>query len=559
MKVKKIISLFLAIFILLVGISPNVYALENPTYTFLEGWQPMWQDVEYDWSFNDGTGQFLNLKGTLYAKYNSAVQNFAPDNVLLQKEKSYHSLSGWNGVIFVETKKLKPWMNKIMWADYNAYHDVKYVTNKDTSLFGIIITCWQNDLCSMSIYGWNDYSFPDNYYYGNTKLRWVTVNNWQMVLVKDFVINRSTDPDFMIYSTIEVSKKYNDQTQINESRLKMSVDVETKPWSGIIRKPTETTRLTAIWPWTIWYSHFYFTDYNFLELKFLNYLNVYSIDRNLIKKDVDKIHNFVQSSPNEELKQNPMIYEAYFRNMQLNMFWYLFEHWFKQMRSTDKDLEDAGINTNSDIFNLTELKEWQTDFAFQECENFQILCHIKNAVWYLVYKIWQIFSAIFNPLISVIKNIWNWFADVVKGIFTWLFESIKNFPPIKWLIDTFHPMLVILWDYFMSYFTPIWDIFTGKTNLQDITWWDQEYICSKEPSNFIMESTTPAGKKPMEALWAFIYFINPLPPLEWAEICTGLWMKRIEYGKNTILDVFLFNIFVFAGIWFAFIWLRRYN
>lgn len=74
----------------------------------------------------------------------------------------------------------------------------------------------------------------------------------------------------------------------------------------------------------------------------------------------------------------------------------------------------------------------------------------------------------------------------------------------------------------MSYFTPIWDIFTGKTNLQNIAWGNQEYICSKETSNFIIENTTPAGKKPMEALGAFIYFLNPLPPQEGAKICTGL-------------------------------------
>lgn len=158
----------------------------------------------------------------------------------------------------------------------------------------------------------------------------------------------------------------------------------------------------------------------------------------------------------------------------------------------------------------------------------------------------------FSNLIYAFQLMYNWFAKSINFIFSFvksLFTTWSSF---------YNNFLIPAWDYIRSFYEPFYKIFNWETDLSTFFWGDQEYMCQKD-SNFFIENTTNQWKKPMESLGAFLYFINPIPPAEGSTICTSLGLKKIEYWQSTFIDVLLFNIFVFAGIWFMFIWLRRYS
>lgn len=558
---KKILSLILAVFILLLSIIPITHAIQNDNYKFLDGWQPRWIDYPYAMNITTEKGT-LSLSGSIYAQYNPMVINYLHYDTPLKWESWYRWLSWWSGIIFVESKKLKPWINKILYTDYNGLYK-EYITTDDSSPFWINIYCWENWKCNINPYVWLSYNFPDEYYITEF-LRWKIINNENMTLVKDYVIDINSSPDFILYSSIENYNFYNEQTHQDESRIRLSVDVETEPWSGKFRKVTDTTIITAFFPDKI-QKYNSLNDVSF-ELKFFDYTKAYSVWNELLKDDINKIWSFINWHVWNNYEKYSYVFQDYYSFMQNQIFFYLMNFWLSSEKS---DIIDSNNPWHESWLNVFQIPKINFKKPVSPTCSFDVFNWISCAVewlWYFfnnfIYFFVSIFNWIidfFNFIIKFISWVFNWFLNIFKEFALWIFESIKNFPPIKWVIDTFHPFLKVLYDYFMSYFTPIWDIFTGKTNLQNIAWGNQEYICSKETSNFIIENTTPAGKKPMEALGAFIYFLNPLPPQEGAKICTGLWMKRIEYGKSTILDIMLFNIFVFAGIWFAFIWLRRYN
>ena len=178
--------------------------------------------------------------------------------------------------------------------------------------------------------------------------------------------------------------------------------------------------------------------------------------------------------------------------------------------------------------------------AENSCQWVDISCHVKSGV-----------SSFFTWLKGLISDLFTSLPNLIWDFLKSLLNSIYS--KFEWFLKPF-------WDYIVSFFKPLWSLFfdlsTWNFDWHKYLWWDQEYLCSKK-SNFIIETTTWQWEKPMQSLMLFLYFINPLIISDNTNVCTNLWIQKLNYWKSTLVDVMIFNIFVAAGIWFPFIYLRK--
>ncbi len=174
------------------------------------------------------------------------------------------------------------------------------------------------------------------------------------------------------------------------------------------------------------------------------------------------------------------------------------------------------------------------------CQWVDISCHVKSGV-----------SSFFTWLKGLISDLFTSLPNLIWDFLKSLLNSVYS--KFEWFLKPF-------WDYIVSFFKPLWSLFfdlsTWNFDWHKYLWWDQEYLCSKK-SNFIIETTTWQWEKPMQSLMLFLYFINPLIISDNTNVCTNLWIQKLNYWKSTLVDVMIFNIFVAAGIWFPFIYLRK--
>lgn len=246
-------------------------------------------------------------------------------------------------------------------------------------------------------------------------------------------------------------------------------------------------------------------------------------------------------------------YDAYTSMSQDNTWFRDFLVWWENASKLIYNLKDffgvsdvssavAGTGASSNPENWND----DTTLWLFNCELLEVTCHIRNVEktlkwvikWWVAWVNWFIKTVLWEIAFG--------FWDLVKDFYSWFSETefYKNY--VKQIID-----------YLLSFFEVLFKLVTFQYNWDDIRWGNQEYICSKNLT-FLDESSTAPGKKPIESLWALIYLLSPYPPDEWQFICTSLWLKEIHYNESTFVDLLLFNIFIFASVWFGFIWLRKY-
>lgn len=182
----------------------------------------------------------------------------------------------------------------------------------------------------------------------------------------------------------------------------------------------------------------------------------------------------------------------------------------------------------------------------------------KDDEWYFICETTEIWCHIKNLGISIGKffgNIWNWFADIIKGIFSWIWEGIKIITlPIQELFIKIKNTIKQVFGFIQS-------IFIRDLNEH------QKISCD---ANFNFAITEEERKKAdlkfaeyveenfswvMDWVFAFsnnfitiIRFIDPVIPANWSEICTYAWVKRVNYSTNSFIDVFFVMIFVLGII-----------
>lgn len=540
MKMKKILVFILLTLFTLGILTPSVSALQNTNYKFLQWGLPSWVDYPYDISFSDWENS-LSLSWSLYPKYNNALINYVPYTTSLKRESWYKGLAWLQTLVFVEPSKLKVWNNRIVWAKYHPGVPTNYITS-DNSPFWVDIECENTWICKVFWYVGLNYAFDNNFY--ASSLRNKTFTQRSRYAIPSYQIDKDSDQDFMLLLNFEYSELLNNETNFSDWRIQMSILTETWPWSWILKKITDSTNFygTFIWPIRdnsyLWYQSIY--------LDFLDYTKVYSLDYKIIQDDIKKINSKFNNSTDQS------VYESYYRSMKNNMFAYLLELWFGMTDPTSEDLENIWISASGSL-DFSKLQKWETDFQFQKCENLEILCHIKNSVWYFSYKIWQIFSAIFWPIFkffwSFFKNLWDW----VKSIFSWIWEWIKTlFSPITFIADQ-------LWSNINFAFKSITSLFFTDTAERQILSCDANfnYAISEEKrdeadlkfSQYIQD-TYPWFLNPMysfsDNIFTLYKFISPITPRFWQEICTYAGMKPVIYLKNTFVDVFFVLICVFS-------------
>ena len=148
-----------------------------------------------------------------------------------------------------------------------------------------------------------------------------------------------------------------------------------------------------------------------------------------------------------------------------------------------------------------------------------------------------------NFIISFNWDFFNSFLDIFKKFVIWMFDTIKNF--IWSYIQPFwNDYAKPIFDFFYWFFKPIWELAIGKINYQSLFWGNQDYICSKT-SGFYIDVETPASLRPSELLGFFLLLSNPIPPEEQSNICTNIWVRKLDYGKSTIIDTTVFLVVPF--------------
>lgn len=533
MTIKKILSLILLFFISASIFVPTASAIQNTNYSFLEWWVPNFIDHPYDLSYSH-EWKSLNLKGTLYPKYNNALINFVPYYIPLKNESSYHGLAWLTALVFVETKKLQQWTNRLVGAKYYSEIDKKFIS-WDTSPFGVDIDCDENWSCEVFAYAWLNYIFwsdSSNFHYS---LKNQTFTQRQRVKVENYKIDKNTDQDFMLLLNFEYSQTRNPDTNYEDWRIKIKIETETKPWSGVMKKTTDATFLS-----NTFISYLYRTTWVWhpsIELSFLDYRNVFALDATKIKDDTEKLRQKIYFN-----NWDSSFYESYYRSMKWYMYEYLLELWFKMKDPTKSDLENAWIDTNANPFDSEKMRKGETDFVFKECWNLEILCHIQNAVGYLVYKLWQIISAIFSPIISAIKNIWNWFADIIKSIFSWVWDGIRWF---------FQPIFEPIYNFFKWFFNYFLKNFA---DMQQISFAGTMETCRSYSEPNASWSTIASN------LVNVISLAIPFAPPDNAEICTLDGRKIVDYQGNTKFLDTIFVLSAFMTIIFSFIsWNQKHD
>lgn len=175
-------------------------------------------------------------------------------------------------------------------------------------------------------------------------------------------------------------------------------------------------------------------------------------------------------------------------------------------------------------------------------------------VW-IITKVIDSVIDFLNYMIEFNFNFFNAFLDIFKKFIIWMFDTAKNFiwPYIQ---PFWNDYLKPVWDFFYGFFKPLWEVATMKTDFQTFFWGSQSYICQKS-SWFYIDTETPPAMRPSELLGFFFYLANPIPPQDSAEICTNIWVKRLNYWRSTIIDTIVFLFFITAGLWFLFYIVRE--
>lgn len=231
------------------------------------------------------------------------------------------------------------------------------------------------------------------------------------------------------------------------------------------------------------------------------------------------------------------------------------EYLWDSHSQVDKNTKLNVFSTLRDVFNFKWINSSEHNGTSANPRNHD---GYKDDEWYFICETTEIGCHIKNLGISIGKffgNLWNWFSDIIKGIFTWIFNILKNFlsPFIEPLWkNIWQPV----WDFFYWFFKPIWEIAIGKANFQSLFWGNQNYICQKS-SWFYIDTETPTAMRPAELLGFFLFLANPIPPQDGGEICTNIGVKRLNYGKSTIVDTIVFLFFITAGLWFLFYIVRE--
>lgn len=531
---KKILSLILAVFILLLSIIPITHAIQNDNYKFLDGWQPRWIDYPYAMNITTEKGT-LSLSGSIYAQYNPMVINYLHYDTPLKWESWYRWLSWWSGIIFVESKKLKPWINKILYTDYDGLYK-EYITTDDSSPFWINIYCWENWKCNINPYVWLSYNFPDEYYITEF-LRWKIINNENMTLVKDYVIDINSSPDFILYSSIENYNFYNEKTRQDESRIRLSVDVETEPWSGKFRKVTDTTRITAFFPDKI-QKYDSLNDVSF-ELNFFDYTKAYSVWNELLKDDINKIWSFINWDVWNNYEKYSYIFQDYYSSMKNNVYAYLLNLWLIDVLPGKEDLDNAWLGGN-------EYVKPSNQSEYLTCEWLQDLwCHTKN--FWTAISLWLQWLA--KWFVNWIKIIFDQIAKFFDWIIDWIYVSLWKEPPKDeewWFIRDIVNNTIVKWH--LVLWTGQWLVCDAKFN----------YSFTDSKKNYIAEEYkkyVPDDSFVYTFFWLF-KFINPLPPTNWQEVCTYMGMKPVNYRENSWVDIIL--VIMFCGMIIG-LFYRNYN
>ena len=178
--------------------------------------------------------------------------------------------------------------------------------------------------------------------------------------------------------------------------------------------------------------------------------------------------------------------------------------------------------------------------AENSCQWVDISCHVKSGV-----------SSFFTWLKGLISDLFTSLPNLIWDFLKSLLNSIYS--KFEWFLKPFS-------DFIISFVKPFYvlglDIIKWEFNFSKYFFWNQHYLCSKK-TNFIVENTTLQWSKPMETLANIWYFINPVIIPEDSDICTNLWIKKMHYWESTFVDMMLFNIFIAAGIWFPFNYLRK--
>lgn len=180
----------------------------------------------------------------------------------------------------------------------------------------------------------------------------------------------------------------------------------------------------------------------------------------------------------------------------------------------------------SNLFSSESVEAWENDYnliTYDNCGFLNIFCHLKNSIKFFI----NIFISIFNKILDVEP-----------------FKFIKNV--LTWVYNFFEPLFKI-----------VYKVATFQYDFNTLFWGDQNFVCSNLPNWFFQEYMNFETRKPLESLWFLWFFINPFPPQEWSQICTSLWIKQINYGKDTILDWTIFLFFFISWLWFPFIFLNK--
>lgn len=226
----------------------------------------------------------------------------------------------------------------------------------------------------------------------------------------------------------------------------------------------------------------------------------------------------------------------------------------KHLKRTIKDIVwDFTIKSNiAWKNNATWNPENQSNNSDINCEWINFWCYISSWIKVLTSSISWLFTSFFdwikNIFSSIFKSILSffWFDD-------WVLSSIKSF--FAWLKDVF----LSLWEWFKKVIKFTWDVITFKYSISDINTVWQDYLCSKINFSFFQEHFEFRTEKPLNILLYSLSFINPFPPPENSKICTSLWIKQINYWRNTIIDNFLLSFFFVLVILFAFKSFKKYS